>query len=891
MVADKKKIRRKSWFLPFFLLLSCSVFSQDLTKRITLDVTGVPLGEVIREIGEKGDIRFSYSPQLIPVDKKITLRAKKKTIEEIFDLVLKKNGIDYFLVEGQVVLKPHVSRTEKKETGSVEKIPDYTLSGYLKDKATGEVLIGANVYNQQTLAGTTTNAYGFFSLTLRGGLHRIVFSFLGYRNEIREIDLDTNRRITIEMESTPLDIKEVEIVSGPTEPDVRNDQLSQMNFTSRTLAQLPGFVGSLDVIKALQAVPGIKSYGDGSALFYVRGGNSDQNLVMIDDAPIYTPSHLLGFISAVTPDAINDMQIYKGDFPARFGGKLSSVIDIRAKDGNMKKLSFGGNIGPYASSLTFEGPIVRDKCSFFLSGRLSTLFWLKAINPELSTFTVGFYDINGKINFNPNKNNRYFVTFYYGNDKMLRETTAAINTYGISWHNLAATFRWNHIFSDKLFSNITTSYSRYNYFLYLSENLHDYWNSSISNITFRNDLTWYPNSWNTFRAGLEVSYHYTNPGNVYLENPVADTLAPEVPEFRSMEYNIYLSNEQTLGKRWLLKYGVRIPVWQNIGPTKYYAFDVNHVAIDSTVVPSGSTYSVYYTIEPRLSLQFLVNKNVSLKTSYSRMTQFMEVLTNSTSPFTSLEVWVPCGPTIRPPTADQVTLGYSQNLMESRLIISAEAFYKYFDHFIDFRDHANLLYNPRIEGELRFGKSWSYGIEIMIRKPAGKLTGWIAYTYSRAIVKTPEINNGNAYPAFYDCPNNVVINLSYAATPRWAIAANWIYMTGAPFTSPVGFYYYDGYSVPLYGEKNNDRLPDYHRLDLSVSYMLNKPGGKFRHSLVLTLYNAYARLNPFSLSFNKYEDQEKDFLVPSNLLGSYSLVPTAISVAGIIPSINYQFRF
>ena len=891
MPAGKIHIKGHSLLLLLFLLFVTPLFSQDLEKKITVVCKNKPLGEVIREIGEKGKILFSYSPQQIPVDTRVTLKAKDKPVKEILDDLLGPLGIDYLKVEDHVVLR---MRAPGKGTPGPEKQnpkQKFTLSGYIRDKATGEVLIGATVSVRGTTLGTTANAYGFFSLTVPAGEIRLDASFLGYITLTLDLVADDNKQLNLEMTETRIDIKEVEIIGGITGTDPKLNQLSQISFSSKTLSQLPGFVGNLDVIKALQSVPGIKAFGDGSALFYVRGGNSDENLVMLDDAPIYTPSHLFGFMSAMSPDAVNDIQVYKGDFPARFGGKLSSVVDIRAKDGNMKRLSFGGNIGPYASSLTFEGPIVKDKCSFFLSGRLSTLFWLKDIYSTFRSFNIGFYDINGKLNFNPNANNRFYMTFYYGNDQLLRATTAAINTYGISWHNLAATLRWNHLFSNKLFSNTTVNYSRYNYFLYLAENLRDYWNSSISNITLKSDFTWYLNSWNTLRAGIEVSYHYSNPGNVTLANPSADTMAPDIPQYRSMEYNLYLSNEQSLGKRWLLNYGVRIPVWQDLGPTKYYTFGNNHQVIDSTEVKAGATYSVYYTIEPRVSLQFLAGKNISLKASYGRMTQYLQVLTNSTSPFTSLELWVPAGPTLQPRTADQVTLGYSQKVWQSRLVLSAEAFYKYYNHYIDFRDHANLLYNPHIEGELRFGTAESYGIELMIRKPAGKLTGWIGYTYSRAIVKTPEVNNGNRYAAFYDCPNNVVVNLSYAATPRWTVCADWIYMSGAPFTSPVGFYYNNGYSVPLYGDKNNDRLPDYHRLDLSVSYQLNRPGGRFRHSLIVTLYNVYARLNPFSVSFNKYENSQGEFVVPSDMIGGYTLVPTAISVAGIIPSINYQFRF
>ncbi len=873
--------------IPFFLLISFHLFSQDFEKKITLSIRNQPLSSVIKEIGEKGKIRFSYSAQQIPAGRIVTIKAKNKSIREILDDLCTRYGLEYLKVENQVILRKKTGKTG--ESGYENR--SFTIRGYVRDKGTGEVLIGANVYLAGTTRGTVTNSYGFYSFTVPGGQQTISASFVGYKGALRPVEPDSGQVVNFELDEAALQMNEVEIISPGKMTDPLNDQLSRIGFTAKTLEQLPGFIGDLDVIKALQSVPGIKAYGDGSALFYVRGGNSDQNLVMIDDAPIYTPSHLFGYISAITPDAINDIQIYKGDFPANYGGRLSSVIDVRAKDGNMKRLSFGGNIGPYTSSLTFEGPILKDKISFFLTGRLSTLFWMRGLNTAIKSFDFGFYDINGKINFKPNANNRFFITMYYGNDNLTRVTNNAITTYGISWHNMAGTFRWNHVFSSKLFNNLTLNYSRYNYFLYLSEDRKDYWNSSISGIRLKNDLTWYLNRWNQLKGGIEVSYHMINPGNVRFANPASDTLAPEIPEYKSTEYTLYLANEQNIGKRWLLRYGIRIPVWQDWGPTTLYSYDVNHTVIDTTSVGKNVAYSSFISVEPRVSVQFLVSERSAIKASYNRMTQFLQVLTNSVSPFTSLEVWAPSGPIIEPQTADQVSLGYSMKFLKPSLILSAEGFYKFFAHHIDFRDHANLLYNSRIEGELRFGKAESYGVEVMVRKNTGKLKGWISYTYSRAIITTAEVNNGKPYPAYYDSPNNVTVNLSYEANPRWAISADWIYMSGMPFTSPVGFIQDNGYTVPVFGSKNNDRLPDYHRLDLSVSYILNKPGNRYHHNLIFTLYNVYGRFNPFSVSFNKYEDSSGDFLVPSNLYGGYQLVPTAISVAGIIPSINYQFKF
>ena len=878
-------------FLFCILVSSNSLLSQDLNKKITIIARNQSLGEVIRKIGDEGNIYFSYNPKSLPLDLKISVKAKNKSLHEVLDLVLKKNGIIYFVTENQVVLKLN----HGEETGkSGEKGPGpgkHTISGYLKDKATGEVLIGANIYIRDLHLGTTTNGYGFYSLTLPASSYQLIFSYIGYKNYQMNIDLKKDEVATVEMETTSLPIKEVEIQGKNKEEENRNTSLDVFRFSSKTLSQLPGFAGDLDIIKSLQAVPGIISYGDGSSLFYVRGGNSDQNLILIDEAPIYNPSHLFGFFSVLAPDAINEVTVYKGDFPAKYGGRLSSVIDIKARDGNLKKFSFSGNIGPYASELTLEGPVIKDRLSFVVSGRMSTLNWLNDILTTLKSFNILFYDINAKVNFKLNNNNRFYFTFFYGYDHFGQTNQSTYPTSGMSWYNLASTFRWNHTFNSKLFSNTTLCYSSYQYYLYIDNEQKDIWNSAISGLTFKTDFTWYLSPKNTIHTGIEITNHNSNPGNVTLPNDQTDPSAYPIAKYHSMEYDFYLGNDQLIGKKLSVSYGIRLPVWQDIGPTTVYQFDGYHNFIDSMRVSNMATYATFFTPEPRINIRYLLNDYSSLKGSYSRTTQFFQVLSNSISPFTSLEVWAPCGPNIKPQKSDQFSLGYYTQLFRTNLIFSAEAFYNLFYNHIDYKDNANLLFNHLLEGEIREGKAKSYGIELMLKKTENKFTGWVGYTYSRTFVLTPEVNDGKEYPAFYDRPNNVCIFLSYAAGKHWSFSANWLYMTGGAITTPIGFFYNNGYSVPIYGDRNNDRLPDYHRLDLSVKWTISRPEQRYQHSLILTIYNAYGRLNPFSVNFNKIQDGNGDIVVPSNLEGGYQLIPTVISVAGMIPSLNYQFKF
>ena len=875
----------------FFFLSQFILTGQDLDRQISLEVNNNRLKDVLDLIAKEGDVSFSYSSLSIPVDQKITYRCDSRSIRKVLNTILPPLGIEWLVVEYQIVLKRKKSGVSSGTATPARSLPSYVVSGYIRDKTTGEALIGANVVVRKSMMGTTTNTYGFYSLSLPQGIHEVEYSYLGFQEQTRSMDLQQNKEVSLEMEETSLGMREVVIRARDNEQLPAVNQPGDFNFSGATLEKLPGFAGDVDVLKALQFLPGIRSFGDGSSLFYVRGGNNDQNLLMIDEAPIYNPSHLFGFFSVLTPDAVNDMEIYKGDFPARFGGRTSSVIDITAREGNMKRFGFGGNLGPYASSLTIEGPIVKEKGSFLLSGRLSTLNWLNYVMDNSGSFDLYFYDINAKFNVKPSQKDHLFLTFYTGRDEFRRETNSVYRTYGIRWNNLAGTLRWNHLFNPKLFSNTTINFSHYNYFLYLSSDRKNYWNSSIGNLTLKSDFTWFLNPKNTLRTGFAVTRYHSNPGNVTQQGDDEQLELREVPAYTSMEYMLYLSNEQKIGSRLSLNYGIRLPVWQNFGPTTIYYFDANHSVIDTLAVGRNRYYSLFFSPEPRLSVGFALNSQSSLKTSYSRTTQFMQLLSDRTGPFTSLEVWAPAGPNIQPLKADQVTLGYFLKFASSRLHFSAEAFYKHYRNHIDYADHANLLYNPLVEGELRFGKAWSYGLELMLQKPVGKLSGWIAYTWSRSLVKTPEVNDGNTYPASFDSPNNLCLFVSYDTRKRWSFSASWIYMTGNPVTSPIGFYEYNGSTVPLYGDKNNERLPDYHRLDLSVVYRLNKPGNRFRHSLAVTVYNAYGRANPFSVSFNKYSNSQGQYVVPSNLNGDYELVPTMISVAGIIPSINYQFKF
>ena len=868
-----------------------TAFTQNLEKKITIIAHDQTLGFVIKQISEKGDILFSYNPQIIPVDRKVTVVARNTSLSNIFDKVFTANGIDYVVSEKQVILKLHKKESSDTPEVKVQHPRKFTISGYIRDNSTGEVIIGANVYDQASFQGTTSNAYGFYSLSLSEGEYRITYSFVGYTAVNQEFVLNKNIESTLELELTPVNIKTVVITSDPDEAHSQISHTGGIQLSSAALKQIPGFAGNMDVLKSIQNVPGIVSFGDGSSFYYVRGGNSDQNLLLIDEAPIYNPSHLFGFFSALAPDAIKDIMVYKGDFPANYGGRLSSVVDIRAREGNLKRLGFSGNIGPYTSDLTLEGPIFKEKSSFLVSARKSNLNWLHLPGNDQRTYKFDFYDLNAKFNVQINNNNRLFLTAFKGNDVFERYNNLNTNTFGISWNNVAGTLRWNHVFSSRLFSNTTAYISQYNYFLDIAKELKNYWTSSISNATLKTDFSWYPNPKNTLKAGFEINGHQSNPGNLHYSDTEIQRNVPHISEYQSMEFAVYASVEQQIGEKLFARYGIRLSRWNDLGQASVYFFDGNHKVIDTIEVAKNTVYKSFLNFEPRINLKFVLTDNSAIHANYSHNVQYLQVLSNSTSPFTSLEVWVPSGPNIKPQQADQFSLGFFNKVFHRQFDFSVEAYYKRLYNQIDYKDHANMIFNPLLEGELRFGDGRSFGIETLLRKSRGKFTGWISYAYSRSMKRIAEVNNGKIFPAAYDRPHNICITLSYATGRHWSFSSHWMYLTGSPFTSPTGFYYVNGYSVPVYGDKNNDRYPDYHRLDLSVAFALSKPGKRFQHNLMLTVYNAYGRHNPFSVNFNKMMDDNGNIVVPIDLDGNTEIISTSISVAGAIPSLNYTFRF
>lgn len=754
----------------------------------------------------------------------------------------------------------------------------FTISGYIRDVENGEDLIGATVYVEELLNGSTSNVYGYYAFTLLPGTYTIKYSYVGYETQSFTIDLKANTTKNIELMAANQQLEEVVISSTALNENITRTEMSSINMDIKTIRKIPAFMGEVDIIKAIQLLPGVQTISEGSSGFSVRGGSMDQNLIQLDEAPIYNASHLMGFFSVFNNDAIKDVKLYKGDIPASSGGRLSSLLDVRMKDGNSKKAISGtGGIGTISSRLTLEGAIVKDKASFIVSGRrtYADLFLKLSSNPDLKDNTLYFYDFNGKANWKVNDNNRVYFSFYRGNDIFKNPD------FGMGWGNQTFSLRWNHLFSKKLFSNFTAVYSHFDYHLGVPEGTANSfeWKAGMRDNGLKGDFVYYINSDNTLRFGASSVYHRFVPGKArgLGDNAFFDEFA--VQNNNAIESGIYISNEQKIGSMVTIKYGLRYSYFANLGEATIYNYDGSYEKIDSTTYSSGTVFSPYSGLEPRLGINYMLNEYSSIKGSYSRTRQYVHLAQNSTAG-TPLDVWFPSTPNVKPQIADQVAVGYFRNFLDNRIETSVEAYYKTVQNSIDFKDHAELLLNTEFEGELRFGDAKAYGVEFLMKYNIRKFNGWVSYTLSRTEKQIAEINSGKVYPAGYDKPHDIAVVVSYNPTERVSIGANWIYTTGSAVTFPTGKFEYAGQSTQIYSSRNGYRLPDYHRLDLSLTLRSkDKPGRRFHHEWNFSVYNAYGQKNPWVINF--VQD-------PNNPNETYAEMTYLFS---IIPAITFNFNF
>lgn len=767
----------------------------------------------------------------------------------------------------------------------IVKAQEVTISGYIKDVANGEALIGATVFIPSLNEGTASNAYGFYSLTIPAGSYRIQVSYIGYKtlDEALKVEKDASRSFSLSTDSEQID--EVTVTGEATNANVERIEMGMTKLPVKTIQKLPAFMGEVDIIRTIQLLPGIQSGGEASSGLYVRGGGPDENLIILDEAPVYNASHLMGFFSVFNSNAIKDIQVYKSGIPAEYGGKASSVIDIRQKDGNSKRFGFDGGIGNLSSRLTLEGPIIKDKWSFILAGR-RTYYDVagKTIGiEELKDNTIYFYDLNGKSNLIINDKNRVYLSGYMGKDVF----SLGESLY-MKWGNATGTARWNHIFGDNLFMNLSAIYSNYDYNLGVpGENADNFdWSSRIRDYNAKLNFTLFFNPQNTIKFGLNSIYHQFEPGKVNTKGENSMFTDMELAHYQAYESAAYITNEQKVSERFSLQYGLRLSHFQQVGPGKVNHY-LNPEKPRKDEITKTTEYgkgvrigSAFDHLEPRIGMKFTLDPSSSVKASYNRMVQNLHLISNTQSP-SPLDIWLPTSTYIKPLIVDQVSMGYFRNFADNMWETSVEVYYKNMKNVLDYKEGAELFLNETIETELLNGKGHSKGMEVLLRKIQGRLTGWLGYTLSRTMREIEGINNGNPYPSSYDRTHDLSVVSNYELNKRWNFAANFIFATGNPITYPVAKYTIQGNQIYEYSDRNSNRLPNYNRLDISATYDFKKnEQHRFQQSINFSLYNVYGRRNAYSITprANENNPVQTEFV--------------RLSIIGApIPSITYNFKF
>ncbi|QQS51903.1 MAG: TonB-dependent receptor [Bacteroidota bacterium] len=751
----------------------------------------------------------------------------------------------------------------------------FTISGHVFDEA-GESLVGANVIVKELTLGTVTNPYGFYSITLPKGTYTLEISYMGYGQQNQVVDLSKDTKLVFNLKETSEMIESVTVTAERRDVNIRDVSMSSEKLDIKTIERIPTFMGEADVIKAIQLQPGVSVVGEGTSGFYVRGGAVDQNLILLDEAVVYNPSHFGGFFSVFNPDAIKSVELFKGGIPAKYGGRQSSVLDVQMRDGNAQRFAAKGGVGTLASRVTLEAPI-NEKSSFLVSGRRTyyDMFFPLFNEPVLQDTKVFFWDVNVKGNYHINENNRVFLSLYSGKD-----VVKLGSFFQMGYGNATGTLRWNHVFNSRLFSNFMFIGSRYNYSLGQPTGGFAFdWTSRIDDYSFKNDYTYYLNPNNSVCFGVQLMYHKLLPGKF---EPLGESTfnEMEIPTEYSYESAVYVCNEQNISDRFSLQYGLRFSMFNNAGGVAN-RYNEEGEFLDSLVYEQGNIYNTYYGFEPRIGARYTLNEKNSVKASYNRMIQYLHLATNSQAP-TPFDIWFTSNQNIQPQLTDQIAVGYFRNFNNNMFEASVEGYYKWLNNTIDFKDHSVIFGNEQLDGEVRQGVGYAYGAEFYVRKSQGKLTGWVSYTWSLTRRKIEDINHDNEYPTNYDRPNDIKIVLSYDATRRLNVSANWVYYTAMPFTVATSYSRYQNYYLPKFSDRNAYRFPgtDYHRLDLAATIDLNKvPNRKYQQSLTLSVYNAYNRHNLYSVLY--VDDPESVSGIQMNKMYLFK----------VIPAITYNFTF
>lgn len=751
----------------------------------------------------------------------------------------------------------------------------HTVSGTIRDQATGETLIGASVvFLGHSHAAVLSNAYGFYSINAAVGNYEILVSFTGYRSDTIGVWLGRDTVIPVNLVPSGSQLQEVVVTADRNTNNVSRPLMGVQKLSISEIKDVPVLFGEKDILKTIQLLPGVQSGGDGSSGFYVRGGSVDQNLILLDEATVYNPSHLLGFFSTFNSDAIKDVTLYKGAIPAEFGGRLASVLDVRMNDGNIKDYVVSGGLGLISSRLNIEGPIEKDDGSFIVSARrtYADLFLKLSRDSNTNRSSLYFYDINAKANYKLGNKDHIYLSGYFGKDAL-----GLGNTFGLDYGNSTATFRWNHIFNSRLFSNTSLIYSKYYYDVTINSGENNIGITSfIKDYHVKEDMEYYANASNKLDFGIDVINHSTSPG-VITASGTSSFNPLSLQNKYSLESAAYVSHDLSLSDKINVNYGLRAVLFTVLGPGNFYTYDSSGNAIDTTADGSGQVVKNYFNLEPRFSMSIKVTATSSVKLAYTRTTQNLHLLSNSTSA-NPTDVWIPSSNNVRPEIADQVSAGYFRNFSDNRYEFSTEVYYRDMQNQIDYKNGAQLIANENVESELIFGKGRSYGVEVFGKKKVGQLTGWVSYTLSRTERKFAGVNDYTWYPANQDRTHNLSVVGIYKLNKKWTFSGDFVYYTGNAVSWPSGKYEVNGQIAFLYTKRNGNRMPPYNRMDVGAT-LQGKKTKKFDSNWNFSVYNLYGRENPYSISFQKDPgDPTKTQAV------QYALFRW-------VPSVTYNFKF
>jgi hypothetical protein len=855
----------------FFLMLNASGQGIEKTK-ITLHLENASLRQAMREIENKTHFKFLAKAEDIEGVSPVSINVQNELLDKILELLFKGRNLEYKQEGENIFIKR--SNEQPIRTSSAASKKNYSIHGTVKSARSGEMLIGATVTVAGSTVATVSNNYGFYSLSLPAGDYGLQVSAIGMRTKEVQVSLTKDLQLDVSLEEEARELETVTVTSNASARNLRTPQMSMERLNVQEVRNIPVLFGERDILKTIQLLPGVKAAGESNSGFYVRGGGADQNLILLDEAPVYNASHLLGFFSTFNSDAIKNVTLYKGAMPAQFGGRLSSVVDIKMNEGNNQDFGMSGGVGLIASRLNIEGPIQKEKSSFLLSGRrtYADAFLHLLGDSSLKKTKLYFYDLNAKMNFILGDKDRLYLSGYFGRDVLSQEELA-----GINWGNATGTLRWNHIFNKKLFSNTSLIFSNYDYRININSEASNY-NilSRIRDWNLKEEMQWYANSRNNLTFGFNSIYHTIKPGEISVGGDNG-TVAHDLQDRYALENALFATNNWKPFDKWSFIYGLRLSTFSILGKGDYYTINSEGEVLDTLHYKKGEVVKTYVNLEPRLAASYQVNATTALKMSYTRNTQNLHLISNSTSS-SPTDKWVASTNIIKPESADQVAIGYYKNLKANRYELTLEAYYKTMQNQVDYRNGAQIFSNQPIETQLLFGKGRAYGIEGMIKKTSGRLNGWISYTVSKTERKIEGISNNNWYNVRQDRTHDIAIVGMYQLNKKWTLSAKWIFYTGDAVTYPTGKYRIDNEVYFYYSERNGYRMPNYHRLDVGATKQLKK-GKRFTSELNFSIYNAYGRANAYQINFQESEtDPNKTEAVKTSLFT-------------FVPSISYNFKF